>query len=176
MTVHHRYHFWRGAGRLAWCVTGAAVGFGAALWIDEITSPFILASLGGSTVFLFALTRTPPAQPRALFGGHLGCAFTGICCYQLLGDTLGVYILAMVLTLVYMLATKTVHPPAGANAMIMIYEHAGFSSLWHPVGLGVAVLAVIAVVWSRAFPGMYRYPVNWLEKSPDSFLGGSWQN
>lgn len=176
MPVHHRYHFWRGVGRLTWCIIGAATGFGAALWAVRATSPFLLASLGGSTVFLFALTRNPPSQPRSLFGGHLGSAFIGICCGQLFGDAPWVYILAMVLTLVYMLATKTVHPPAGANALIMIHEHAGFSSLWHPVGLGVLVLAVVAAVWSRVFPGMYRYPVDWLEKSPDSFLDGSWRN
>lgn len=176
LPVHHRYHFWRGVCRLTWCIIGAAAGFGAALWIDEITSPFILASLGGSTVFLFALTRTPPAQPRALFGGHLGCAFTGICCYQLLGDSFGVYVLAMVLSLVFMLVTRTVHPPAGANAVIMIYAHAGFASLWQPVGLGILILAGVAAAWSRVFPGMYRYPAAWLEPSPTAFLGGSWRD
>lgn len=165
----------RNALRLAWCAVGAAAGFGTALWIDEITSPYLLASLGGSTVFLFALTRTAPTQPRALFGGHLGSALIGICCYRWLGDALWVYVLAMVLTLVFMLATKTVHPPAGANALIMIYERAGFASLWHPVGIGVAALAASAFVWSRLLPGTFRYPVAWFEKSPPSFLAGVWK-
>ena len=162
--------------RLLWCAIGAAAGFGAALWLDEISSPFLLASLGGSTVFLFALTRTAPAQPRALFGGHLGSALIGICCGQWLGDAFWVYVLAMVLTLVFMLCTKTVHPPAGANAIIMIYEHAGFDGLWHPVGLGVAMLAATAFVWSRIFPGTFRYPTAWFEKSPPAYLAGAWKN
>ena len=171
-TVRRRF---RDLGRLTWCVVGAAAGIGAALWFVGVpSSPFLLASLGGSTVFLFGLPRIAPAQPRALFGGHLGSAFIGIACYQFLGDALWVYMLAMGLTLLFMFSTRTVHPPAGANALIMIHEHAGFFSLWQPVGLGIAILALVAMAWSRAFPGMHRYPVNWFEKSPSSFLGGSW--
>ena len=170
-----RKPLFRSLARLVWCGLGAAAGIGAAVWSDTATSPYLLASLGGSTVFLFALTRTAPAQPRALFGGHLGSAMIGICCYQWLGDSLGIYILAMVLTLVYMLATRTLHPPAGANALIMIHEHADFASLLHPVGLGIAILAAVAAVWSRIFPGTYRYPVDWFEKSPPSFLAGCWK-
>jgi CBS-domain-containing membrane protein len=62
-------------------------------------SPFFFASLGGSAVFLFGLTRAPAAHPRALFGGHLGGALIGIVCYQLFGDSLWVYALAQVLAI-----------------------------------------------------------------------------
>jgi len=45
-------------GRLTWCAIGAATGIGLALWfVGEPSSPFLLASLGGSSVFLFGLTR-----------------------------------------------------------------------------------------------------------------------
>jgi CBS-domain-containing membrane protein len=169
-------HLGRDAGRLLWAVLGAATSIGLALWITKIgTSPFLLASLGGSTVFLFGLTRAGAAQPRALFGGHLGGAFIGIGCYQIWGDALWVYVLAMALTLFYMLATKTMHPPAGANPLIMIYGHAGFFSLWQPVGLGIIILALVAAIWSRIFPGLYRYPTHWWEKSPPSIFWGSWR-
>jgi CBS-domain-containing membrane protein len=110
-----------------------------------------------------------------LFGGHLGSALIGVACYQTFGDAFWVYILAVVLALIFMLSTKTVHPPAGANPLIMIHAHAGFLSLWQPVGLGIIVLALVAYVWSRIFPGMYRYPVNWFEKSPHSIFGNSWK-
>jgi CBS-domain-containing membrane protein len=88
------------------------------------------------------LTGTPAAQPRALFGGHLGSSFIGIVSFMLFGDSLWVYIFAVVLALIFMLSTKTVHPPAGANPIIMINGHAGFFSLWYPVGLGVIILAL----------------------------------
>jgi CBS-domain-containing membrane protein len=170
-------HIARDIGCLIWCAVGAATGIGLALWsVGVPSSPFLLASLGGSTVFLFGLTRAAAAQPRALLGGHVGAAFIGILCYRAFGDALWVYMLAVILTLIFMLVTKTVHPPAGANPLIMIYEHADFCSLWLPVGCGVIILALVAVVWSRLFPGMHHYPTNWFEKSPPSILWGAWRN
>jgi CBS-domain-containing membrane protein len=134
-----------------------------------------LVSLGGSTVFLFGLTRTPAAQPRALFGGHLGGALIGIACYQCFGEALWVYALAQMLTLVYMMHTRTVHPPAGANPLIMIYSHSGFATLWQPVFVGVLSLALVAFVWSRAFHALVRYPVVWLNPSPPITLWEGWR-
>jgi CBS-domain-containing membrane protein len=167
----------RDIGRLMLCAVGAATGIGLALWFVGIpASPFLLPSLGGSTVFLFGLTHAAAAQPRALLCGHLGSTFIGIICFQLFGDALWVYTVSVVLTLTFMLVTKTVHPPAAANSLIMIHEHAGFFSLWQPVGLGVMILALVAVVWSRLVPGMTHYPTNWFEKSPPSILWGSWSD
>lgn len=165
----------RGVVRLLWCALGAAAGIGLALsLVAPPVSPFLLASLGGSAVFLFGLTRAPAAQPRALFGGHLGGALVGIACYQLFGDALWVYALATVLALTLMLLTKTVHPPAGANPLIMIYGHSGLAALWQPVFIGVLTLALVAALWSRLFPGLARYPVVWLDRSPPSTFWGGW--
>jgi CBS-domain-containing membrane protein len=149
------------------------VGLGLVFrFVDPPTTPLFLASFGGSAVFLFGLTRVPAAQPRALFGGHIGGAVIGVICYQFLGDALWVYVLALVLTLVLMLATKTVHPPAGANPLIMVHSHAGLLAVWQPVFVGIALLVLVAAVWSRLVPGMVHYPLRWLEKSPPSSFWG----
>lgn len=161
--------------RLVVSGAGAAAGLGLTLGlVDPPSAPLFLASLGGSAVFLFGLSRTPAAQPRALFGGHIGGALVGVLCYQILGDAVWVYVLALVLTLVLMLATRTVHPPAGANPLILIHAHAGLLAVWQPVVVGVAVLTLVAVVWSRLVPGMAPYPHNWLEESPPSMTWGGW--
>lgn len=166
-----------GVARFLWCMLGAAAGISLALWlVGPLVSPFLLASLGGSAVFLFGLTRAPAAQPRALFGGHVGGAFIGITCYQCFGEALWVYALAQALTLGYMLLTKTVHPPAGANPLIMVYGHSSFAALWQPVFVGVLSLALVAYVWSRVFPALVHYPVVWLDPSPPSTLWGGWRD
>lgn len=130
--------------------------------------------IGVTAVFLFGLTRAPAAQPRSLFGGHLGGALIGVCCYQFLGDATWVYILAFVLALMFMLVTKTVHPPAGANPLLMLHAHAGFAAVLQPVGLGIVILTLVAIAWSRILPGTDRYPVRWMEKSPPSLFWGGW--
>lgn len=166
------HHKWL---RLTWCLIGMGAGMSLALsFVAPPAAHFLLASLGGSAIFLFGMTRAPAAQPRALLGGHLGCAFIGIACYQWLGDSLPVYVLAQTLALAYMLLARTMHPPAGANPMLMIYVHAGWSTLVHPVLLGVGSLALVAMVWSRLYPGLVHYPARWAEPSPPRMTWGGW--
>lgn len=167
----------RSCARLLSCSAGAALALGLVLWlVDPPTAPLLLASFGGSAVFLFGLTRAPAAQPRALFGGHLASAVVGVVCYQIFGDATWVYILSVVLALVVMLATRTVHPPAGANPLLMVHAHAGLAAVWQPVGLGVLILAAVAMAWSRLVPGMIHYPYRWLEASPPSMFWGGWED
>jgi len=180
MTIKSSHHpNWRQIARVVFRVTssaaGAALGLGLVLlFIDPPTAPLFLASLGGSAVFLFGLTRAPAAQPRALFGGHAGGALAGIACYHFLGDAVWVYVLALVLTLVFMLVTKTVHPPAGANPLIVMHAHASLIAIWQPILVGVALLALVAAAWSRLVPGMMHYPCQWFEKSPPFVSWGGW--
>src|SRR5690349_15466846 len=101
----HRHPF----ARLAWCLVGAASAIALALFfVGPPNAMFVLASLGGSAVFLFGLTRAPAAQPRALFGGHLLGAAAGIASVQLLGAGLLACACATALALGLMLATRTV--------------------------------------------------------------------
>ncbi|HMS28117.1 MAG TPA: HPP family protein [Burkholderiaceae bacterium] len=161
--------------RLMWCLIGAACGIALALYVvGPAHHAFVLASLGGSTVFLFGLTRAPAAQLRALVGGHVGTAVIGIACAQWLGDSLVAYAAAVSLSLGFMLLTRTVHPPAGANPVIMVHAHASWSALLDPVLLGVTCLIGVAVIWSRLYPQLVHYPVTPWEPSPPSLNWGGW--
>ena len=146
---------------MVWSAIGGAIAITLALLlVADRNSPFLLFSLGGSTVFLFVLTETEAAQPRALLGGHVGGALIGILCYYVFGDGLWVSVAAVVLTMMFMVVTRTIHPPAGANPLIMVHHHAGFRSVLSPVAVGVLTLFVVAIVWSRFRPGG-KYPRRW---------------
>jgi len=74
------------------------------------------------------------------------------------------------------LVTRTVHPPAGANPILMVYVHAGWAAFWQPALPGVGALVLVAIVWSRLYPGLARYPVAPWEPSPPHLTWGGWGN
>jgi hypothetical protein len=63
-------------------------------------------------------------------------------------------------SMVFMIVTRTIHPPAGANPLIMVHHHAGIFSILQPVGVGVFTLFPVAILWSRIRPGK-KYPNKW---------------
>ncbi len=161
--------------RILWVLTGASVALFLALHVVRPQdSTLLIASLGGSTLFLFGLTTLPPTQPRALFGGHIISALIGVVCYRLFGDATWVMVVSVLITIAVLLLTKTVHPPAGANPLIMIHGHAGFMDIWTHVIIGVVALAATTYVWSRLGPGKAKYPIKWNQESPPGQNWGPW--
>jgi CBS-domain-containing membrane protein len=161
--------------RLLWVLLGSSVAISLALWATNVLSPLMLASLGGTALFLFVMTTAPAAQPRAVFGAHLISALIGIIAYQLFGDAFWVYVLAVVVTIAVLLIVRCVHPPAGANPLIMIHGHADFIHLGISVLSGVTIIFVVAYIWSRLGVGSVKYPVSWTQPSPPSFDGSIWE-
>jgi CBS-domain-containing membrane protein len=97
-----------------------------------------------------------------------------VICYQTFGDATWVLVVSVLITIAVLLLTKTVHPPAGANPLIMIHAHAGFMDIWTHVLLGVIVLAATTFVWSRLGIGTAKYPVKWNQESPPGPHWGPW--
>lgn len=148
-------------GELIWLAVGAGIAMALVLLLtSERFSPLILAPIGGSAVYLIALTDSDESQPRALFGGHLGSTVIGILCFWLFGDAIWVSVIAVVAAMAFMMITRTIHPPAGANPLIMVHHHAGIFSLVQPVGVGVITLILVAILWSRVRPGK-QYTNKW---------------
>ena len=160
--------------RLLWVLLGSTIAISLALWVTQANSPLLLASLGGTTLFLFVLSTAPAAQPRAVFGAHLIGALIGIIAYQLFGDAFWVYVFALVVTIGVLLLVRCVHPPAGANPLIMIQAHASFIHLGITVMVGVTIIFVVTVIWSRLGIGMRKYPTSWTVPSPPSLSWIIW--
>jgi CBS-domain-containing membrane protein len=60
-----------------------------------------------------------------------------------------------------MIATRTFHPPAGIDPLIVVVNGLSWSFLLDPVVLGVALLVAFALVWHNLV-GSSRWPKRWL--------------
>lgn len=142
-----RYASWRpilqaGAGTF---VAFAAIGALAA----ASKMPLILGSFGATCVLLFGFPHGPFSQPRHILGGHVLTTVCGLLFLQLAGPGWLSLAAASACALMLMLATGTVHPPAGSNPAIVFLGHAGWPFLLFPVGAGALLLVLIGLAWWR---------------------------
>ncbi len=100
------------------------------------------------------------AQPRSFLGGHLIATTVGIAFLHLLGTEWWVMAAAVATALTLMQLTRTIHSPAGADPIIVILNHAGWSFLLAPVAVGLAILLVAALVFNN-WGGLAKYPRRW---------------
>jgi len=132
--------------------------------IGGVSLPFMLASMGASTVLLLGAPHSPLSQPWAFAGGHLVSALIGVTCaihvpniYWAAGLSVGLSISAM-----YYL--RCLHPPGGATALLTVIGdqkiHAlGYHFLFMPVLVNVAILLSVALLINKLIPGR-RYPAH----------------
>lgn len=125
---------------------------------------------GASAILIYGSIDSPLAQPRALIGGHFIGALLGVSIsklFQLLPPERYTELqwlagsLAVSLALVAMQFTKTVHPPAGATALLAAVNQQVIDLSWYllPVILLSSTLALaVALVVDNI---QRRYPVFW---------------
>jgi CBS-domain-containing membrane protein len=107
--------------------------------------PLIIAPFGASSVLLFAAPESTFAQPRNLVLGHLIASATGLAVFWLAGSGIWPMALATGLAIAAMQVTRTVHPPAGADPLVIMLSGAGSASfLLVPVLAGVLCLFAVA--------------------------------
>jgi CBS domain-containing membrane protein len=154
-------HLWTFIGTF---IAIASIGLLQQGGFTQQDSVFLIGSFGASCVLLFGATQSPLAQPRNLVGGHLLASIIGVAIHKLIPDQLWLSsALAVSLSIVVMQMTKTMHPPAGATALIANIgsekiTSLGFSYTLTPVLSGVAILLVIALLVNN-IPAKRSYPV-----------------
>jgi CBS-domain-containing membrane protein len=145
----------------------AAIGLLNSLVFEGTDLTLVIGSFGASAVLLYGAVRSPLAQPRNLLGGHVLSAVIGVASYNILGDHLWLAASAAVATAIAVMhATKTLHPPGGATALIAVIGgksiHAvGYWYVLVPAGLGALILLIIALLVNN-IPKSRRYPEFWL--------------
>lgn len=166
-----------GGTEIFWSWLGACVGIGLLAWLGERffsphDLPLVIGSFGASAVLLYGAPKSPLAQPRNLIGGHVFSAFIGVLCWKLCQTLPGLDMpglaeaLAVATAIAVMHATRTLHPPGGATALIAVIGgpqiHAlGFLYALVPALLGSLTLLAVALVVNN-LPRSRRYPEFWM--------------
>ncbi len=139
--------------KLGFAAVSGLGGFVVILLLAQATASFhsalLIAPFGASCVLVFALPHSPLAQPRNVIGGHLISATIGILVFALLGATPWSLALAVGLAIALMELTGTLHPPAGADPIVVIMAKAGWVFLLSPVLVGAVLIVAIAFAYHR---------------------------
>tara|TARA_B100000315_G_scaffold108481_1_gene99564 strand:+ start:1334 stop:1870 length:537 start_codon:yes stop_codon:yes gene_type:complete len=156
---------------IIWSWVGAFLGITAVALINYTTLGgtdlvLLIGSFGASAVLIYGAVNSPMAQPRNLIGGHVSSAIVGVATYQLLPAPMWLGASVAVATAVAVMhATKTMHPPGGATALIAVIGGAKIHSLGYlyvmmPAGAGAIVMLVVALLVNN-IPKGRNYPEFW---------------
>jgi CBS-domain-containing membrane protein len=136
---------------------GLALVAGLAEWTPL---PLLITSFGSTSVMLFLMPELPYSQPMNIVGGHVVAAAVGLAADALapsgawwaMGLAVGASVIAMA-------TARVMHPPAGANPLIVMLDHPGVDFLAIPVLAGTVLLVALAVVVHRLPPRPTAYPI-----------------
>ncbi len=148
--------------RLARAFVGALAAICIVAFATVSTArPLVLGSFGASCVLLFGFPDNPFSQPRNVIGGHFLASLTGLVFLSLLGSSWLSMGLAAANATVLMHVTRTLHPPAGSNPVIVMLAAPGWGFLMTPTLLGAAILVAVALVLNNLFEDD-AYPRYWV--------------
>jgi CBS-domain-containing membrane protein len=161
-----------GIAEIGWSWIGAFLGIAAVAYCNftllaKTDSIMLIGSFGASAVLIYGAIKSPLAQPRNFIGGHLISAVIGVASYQFLSFSPWLASAVAVATAIAVMhATKTLHPPGGATALIAVIGsqkiHAlGYLYVLAPVGIGACIMLIVALVVNN-IPKSRKYPEFWL--------------
>ena len=161
-----------GLPEILWSWVGSFIGIAAVAYVnytlvDESDLVMIIGSFGASAVLIYGAIRSPLAQPRNLIGGHVISAVIGVTAFKLLPGHLWLASpVAVATSIAVMHATKTLHPPGGATALIAVIgsqkiHNLGFWYVIIPAGLGPVIMLAVALIVNN-IPKNRRYPEFWI--------------
>jgi CBS-domain-containing membrane protein len=137
----------------------------------DLSANLLIAPFGASCVLVFAIPQSPLAQPRNVIGGHLISTAAGLSVFCLLGQTPLAFAFGVGLAIAAMLLTGTVHPPAGADPIVVIFASASWPFLFAPVLVGTICIVLLGAGFHR-WVTRKAYPLGALGVSAQ-LLGGT---
>jgi CBS-domain-containing membrane protein len=136
--------------------TAIMAGLGAAVAIAILAHAnaqgvmtLLVAPFGATCALIFGAPASPLAQPRNVIGGHLVAGLCGLVAFKLIGDAPTAMAAGVGLAIAGMLLTETLHPPAGANPIVLVFAAANWSFLAAPLLVGSAVIVAVGMGYHR---------------------------
>jgi CBS-domain-containing membrane protein len=144
---------------LAWLGGFLAIAAIAAL-ADTLALALVLGSFGASCVLVFGYPDVPFSQPRNVIAGHAISSLVGLLCLWAFGPHWWAVAIAVATAIALMMLTRTVHPPAGSNPVIVFLTLPAWNFLLFPTLVGALVLVAVALVYNNATRAA-KYPKYW---------------
>ena len=116
---------------------------------------WLIPPFGASMVLVMAVHESPLAKPKNILLGHILSALSGVIILYLIGDNFLALGIAVALAVFVMIVTDTIHPPAGANPIIVILTGQGISFVLFPVAVGALMLVVFAYLYNKLLKRNY---------------------
>ena len=116
---------------------------------------WLIPPFGASMVLVMAAHESPLAKPKNILLGHILSALSGVIILYLIGDNFLALGIAVALAVFVMIITDTIHPPAGANPIIVILTGQGISFVLFPVAVGAFMLVVFAYLYNKLLKRNY---------------------
>ncbi|SPL70372.1 HPP family protein [Acinetobacter stercoris] len=128
---------------------GGSISIFILLILGKLTNHlWIMAPFGATCVILYTVAQSPLAQPRNVIFGHFISAFIGMCFLKIFGVNFLSIAFSVGGAIALMQFFRCVHPPAGANPLVILLTantfHYEWSFLALPVLLGAIVLVLVA--------------------------------
>jgi CBS-domain-containing membrane protein len=137
---------------------GGLVAIGLVGFLAVYTNqPFVMGSFGASCVLIFAYPESPFSQPRNVIFGHFLSTLIGLIFLHFVGPQWWSMAFALATAIAVMQLTRTVHPPAGSNPLIVFLAAANWSFLITPSTVGSIIIVAWALLYNN-IPKDRHYP------------------
>jgi CBS-domain-containing membrane protein len=144
---------------------GVFIGIGAVAYLATVShSPLLLGSFGATCLLMFGFPEHPFSQPRNVVAGHFLSSFTGLAFLTVLGPHWWSMALAAGASISVMQLTRTLHPPAGSNPLIIMLAMPKWDFLLFPTLVGALILIVVAILFNNLMDGQ-TYPKYWIGRT-----------
>ena len=136
---------------------GSIVCISLIAFLDEFfeDAVWLIPPFGATMVLVMAVHSSPLAQPKNIIIGHVLSAAAGVIVYYFLGNTFISVGIGVGLAVFLMMVTKTIHPPAGANPIIVILNGQGINFILYPVAIGALIIVFFAIIYNRLLKRKY---------------------